>query len=139
MMIFRYRLCNFIKEEVVRPHVKSSCHTYSTSSLSLRSTEAVEYDTQASHFQLVILEKLEHGGKLREILDDMLQMTPKAYTFNWSSLKDLTLVYCGRLTETLYDTLQELAAGHSRVGDGELAGEGELEDIGAHDHSIPLD
>ncbi|KAM7510002.1 hypothetical protein LguiB_008877 [Lonicera macranthoides] len=30
-------------------------------------------------------------------------------------------------------------AAHSRVGDGEQAGEGELEDTGAHDPSIPLD
>ncbi|KAM7486641.1 hypothetical protein LguiA_002650 [Lonicera macranthoides] len=41
-----------------------------------------------------------------EELPKLLQITPKAYTFNWPSLKELTLADCGKLTETLYDTLQ---------------------------------
>ncbi|KAM7489517.1 hypothetical protein LguiB_027001 [Lonicera macranthoides] len=39
-------------------------------------------------------------------LPKLLQITPGAYTFNWPSLKDLTLADCGKLTETLYDTIQ---------------------------------
>ncbi|KAM7489515.1 hypothetical protein LguiB_026999 [Lonicera macranthoides] len=41
-----------------------------------------------------------------EKLPKLLQITPKAYTFNKQSLKKLTLVDCGKLTETLYNTLQ---------------------------------
>ncbi|KAM7489543.1 hypothetical protein LguiB_027027 [Lonicera macranthoides] len=39
-------------------------------------------------------------------LPKLLQIKPKAYTFNWPSLKYLTLADCGKLTETMYDTLQ---------------------------------
>ncbi|KAM7505272.1 hypothetical protein LguiB_004176 [Lonicera macranthoides] len=41
-----------------------------------------------------------------EELPKLLNITPKAYTFNWPSLKRLTLVDCGKLTETLYNTPQ---------------------------------
>ncbi|KAM7505255.1 hypothetical protein LguiB_004159 [Lonicera macranthoides] len=41
-----------------------------------------------------------------EKLPKFLNVTPMAYTFNWPSLKDLTLVDCGKLIETLYNTLQ---------------------------------
>ncbi|KAM7489538.1 hypothetical protein LguiB_027022 [Lonicera macranthoides] len=39
-------------------------------------------------------------------LPKLLQITPKAYTFNKQSLKKLTLADCGKLTEMLYNTLQ---------------------------------
>ncbi|KAM7486615.1 hypothetical protein LguiA_002624 [Lonicera macranthoides] len=39
-------------------------------------------------------------------LPKLLQITLRAYTFNWPSLKYLTLADCGKLTETLYDTIQ---------------------------------
>ncbi|KAM7486640.1 hypothetical protein LguiA_002649 [Lonicera macranthoides] len=39
-------------------------------------------------------------------LPNLMQITPKAYTFNWPSLKTFTLADCGKLTETLYDKIQ---------------------------------
>ncbi|KAM7489530.1 hypothetical protein LguiB_027014 [Lonicera macranthoides] len=39
-------------------------------------------------------------------LPKLLQITLRAYTFNWPSLKYLTLADCGKLTETLYNTIQ---------------------------------
>ncbi|KAM7507313.1 hypothetical protein LguiA_017766 [Lonicera macranthoides] len=41
-----------------------------------------------------------------EKLPKLFQITPKAYTFNWPSLKNLTLVDCEKLIEIMYDTLQ---------------------------------
>ncbi|KAM7486604.1 hypothetical protein LguiA_002613 [Lonicera macranthoides] len=119
----------FIKEEVVRPH------NLQVVDVQLCGSVEVIFDLQQSNVnggsqELAMLTRLDktfsqeatkviaRAGRgifnlfppltrlsLKK-LPKLLQITPKAYTFNWPSLKDLTLVDCGRLTETLYDTLK---------------------------------
>ncbi|KAM7505260.1 hypothetical protein LguiB_004164 [Lonicera macranthoides] len=71
--------------------------------------------TSFSHKEAILF--LAHGADSKSInvlvaslslekLPKLLKITHKGYTFNWPSLKKLTLVDCGKSTEISHDTLQ---------------------------------